>query len=191
MPRLLSEIFLRKSGFYIVSCLYGLQKTYIAMVWQVIILYAIKGLRLYCSSSMKIKSTDSASPTSSVRRAARSKGASGSSFSAHLQGPEEAQGISGVSPLGNIDSLLSLQAMGSATDHRSKARQHGEDVLNSLEGILHDMLVGSLPISRLQNLADMMQKQRELGNLSPKMAEIIDEIETRALIELAKYESYI
>ncbi len=138
---------------------------------------------------MKIKSTDSVSSTSSTRKTGKTKSAGGATFASHLQETEEAQGVTSTSAVSNIDSLLSLQSMGSSTDRNSRARQHGEDVLNSLEGILHDLLMGGVPVSRLRNLADLMQRQREYSGVSPKMAEIIDEIETRALVELAKFES--
>ncbi|TAH37562.1 MAG: hypothetical protein EYC62_01380 [Alphaproteobacteria bacterium] len=140
---------------------------------------------------MKIKSTDSVSSSVGVRKAGKTKSAGGSSFASHLQETEETQGVMSTSAVSNVDSLLSLQAMGSSTDKNTKARQHGEEVLDVLERVLHDLLAGGVPVSRLRNLADMMQRQREYAGVSPKMLEIIDEIETRALVELAKLEAYL
>jgi hypothetical protein len=138
---------------------------------------------------MKIKSTDTVSSAGGVKKTAKTKSAGGVSFSSHLQEAEEAQAVVSTSAIGGIDSILSLQSMGSSTDGNSKARQYGTDVLDVLEKILHDLLAGGVPVSRLQNLATLMQRQREYGNVNPQMLDIIDEIETRALVELAKYEA--
>lgn len=139
---------------------------------------------------MKIKSTDTVNSTSSVKKAGKTKSAGGT-FASHLTEAEESHGVVSTSAIGSIDALLSLQGMETATEGNSKARKYGENVLDALETILHDLLIGAVPISRLQNLADMMSQQREQGNVSPKMLEIIDEIEARALIELAKYEAFM
>lgn len=138
---------------------------------------------------MKIKSTDTVSSAGGVKKASKAKSASGASFSSHLQETEEAQGVISTGAIGGIDALLSLQSVGSATEGNAKARQHGTDVLDVLEKILHDLLAGGVPVSRLQNLAVLMERQREYANVSPQMLDIIDEIETRALVELAKYEA--
>jgi hypothetical protein len=136
---------------------------------------------------MKIKSNDPVGGASSVKKASRTKSAGGT-FASHLSEPEETQGVTGTSAVGSLDSILSLQGVGDATEGNRKAKQYGEDVLKSLELLLHDLLDGSIPRSHLQQLADLMQEQREFGQMSPKMQEIVEEIETRALIELAKYE---
>lgn len=138
---------------------------------------------------MKIKSTDSIGSSSGVKKPTRARGSGGASFASHLSEPEEAQSVSSTNPLSNIDSLLSLQGIGTSIDGRRRARQYGEDVLKSLEVLLHDLLMGEIPLTHLQELADLMQQQREFGDLDPKMQEIVEEIETRALVELAKYET--
>ncbi len=140
---------------------------------------------------MKIKSTDSIGSSSAVRRTGKTKPASGANFASHLSETEQAEGVVSTNAVGNIDSLLSLQALESTGGGNAKARRHGEDVLGVLQEILHDLLMGGVPAARLRNLADLMQRQRVASGVDPKMMEIIDEIETRALVELAKYEMNI
>lgn len=137
---------------------------------------------------MRIKSTDSTTPLSSVKKAGKAKASGDVSFASHLDGPSEAAEVSSTSAIGNIDSLLSLQAdeQGSAN---SRAKKYGDDVLDSLEKIFFDLLNGGVPVSRLRNLAELMQRQREYAGVDSGMLDIIDEIETRALVELAKYEA--
>jgi hypothetical protein len=138
---------------------------------------------------MKIKSTDSLTSASSVRKAGKAKAASGSSFATHLEEASEAQGVTGTAAVGNIDSILSLQAEENSLNPNGRAKKYGNEVLDNLDKILLDILAGGVPINRLRQLADLMQRQREYAGVDGKMLDLIDEIETRALVELAKFEA--
>jgi hypothetical protein len=140
---------------------------------------------------MRIKSTDNTSSTSSVKKAGKAKASSGASFASHLDAPAEAQEVTSTNAVGSIDSLLSLQAEETGGNANSRAKRYGADVLDSLEKILLDLLAGGVPVSRLRQLAELMRRQREYAGVDANMLDIIDEIETRALVELAKYEASI
>jgi hypothetical protein len=60
-------------------------------------------------------------------------------------------------------------------------------MLDRLEDIRHGLLMGAIPRDRLQELAAAVRRQREAID-DPRLVEILDEIELRARVELAKLE---
>ena len=58
-------------------------------------------------------------------------------------------------------------------------------MLDNLEEIRLGLLLGTIPVSRLEQLAQLVRAQREQVN-DPKLTAILDEIELRAAVELAK-----
>jgi len=63
--------------------------------------------------------------------------------------------------------------------------QRGADILDKLEEIRRDILAGAVPRDRLENLAQSL-RQRRVQVSDPRLIEIIDEIELRAAVEIAK-----
>jgi hypothetical protein len=67
-----------------------------------------------------------------------------------------------------------------------KARQRAGDILDQLDELRHGLLMGTLNRRQLENLARMVRARR--GSVTdPRLAEVLDQIELRAEIELAKY----
>jgi hypothetical protein len=73
-------------------------------------------------------------------------------------------------------------------DERRKAmRRRAEDVLGELDELRHGLLIGALSRSQLTRLKTMIGARRaQLADSG--LDEILDEIELRAAVELAKYE---
>lgn len=90
--------------------------------------------------------------------------------------------------VGGIDALLALQAVEDPTFARKKAVKRGHDLLDGLERIKTDLLVGQISESRLDNMLNLVTKAR--GNLDPSLDSIIDDIELRVRVELAKFNKY-
>lgn len=137
---------------------------------------------------MKISRTG-LSGTSPLRRTERRGGGNSSAFAEHLSGrPEtpEAQGVRGTRSAGGVDSLLSVQEMGDALEQESQARQRAEDLLESLDDLRHGLLCGTLSRHQLEKLGRLVRARR-VEVKDPKLLEILDQIELRAEIELAKY----
>ena len=62
----------------------------------------------------------------------------------------------------------------------------GENIIEQLEQIRHDVLVGAIPVKRLTNLAQALRDRN--SNISdPRLLSLIREIELRAEVEIAKY----
>jgi len=89
--------------------------------------------------------------------------------------------------VGAVDSILALQEVPDSVDKRSRGllRQHGEDLLMRLDELRVSILAGAVPKERLTQLAHRLRQKRQQCD-DPKLNEIIDEIELRAEVEIAK-----
>ena len=125
--------------------------------------------------------------SSTVRRV--SKGASGASSTFQVSDPGEVRGqvVSGPGPIGALDSILMLQGLDDSTDGRSRGVKHGEDLLDMLDQVRDGLLAGGVPRATLNRLAAAVTKRQEQFN-DPKLQDVLDEIELRAHVELAKLE---
>ncbi|MGH6662801.1 MAG: flagellar assembly protein FliX [Rhodospirillales bacterium] len=88
---------------------------------------------------------------------------------------------------GAVDSVFALQEVPDAVDRRSRGllRQHGEDLLSRLDELRISILAGAVPKERLTQLAQRLRQKRQESD-DPKLNEIIEEIELRAEVEIAK-----
>ena len=63
--------------------------------------------------------------------------------------------------------------------------QNGEDILDPLKGLRLSLLAGSVPKNKVVGIARLMRAQRQAPD-DPRLNKIIDEIELRAEVEIAK-----
>ena len=70
-------------------------------------------------------------------------------------------------------------------EQRQRRAARGTDLLDRLEEVRRGLLTGSIPKSRLQELAQLVREKRERG-ADPLISRLLDEIELRAEVELAK-----
>lgn len=130
-----------------------------------------------------------------LRRVARSTNGKATEFAHHLSSGESSgdedqaaapSALSGPAAVGAVDSLLSLQEVGDAATGRSRGLQRANDLLDHLDEIRYGLLMGGLSRESLQDLARSVRQQRATVS-DPRLGEILDEIELRAAVELAKY----
>lgn len=95
--------------------------------------------------------------------------------------------MGGTAPLTSVNSLLSLQELPTATEGKARAVQHAEGLIEHLEAIRHGLLLGQISKQRLARIVKALETQRE-KNLDPMLVHIINDIELRAKVELAKLE---
>ena len=136
---------------------------------------------------MKIDPTHVTRPTPAVRRSERGAPARGGEFLRHLEGGSTAGGVSANSPLGTVDALLALQEVDDPVSGRQRAAQRADDILDRLDELRHGLLDGTIPQESLAQLAQLARQRRETVS-DPRLHEILDEIELRAKVEIAKYE---
>jgi len=98
-----------------------------------------------------------------------------------------AMGASSVNAVGSLEALMALQEVGGPLERRRRAVGRAGSILAALEGIKLDLLEGRLTAGAMQALARAVREQRSLTD-DPRLESLLDEIETRAAVELAKLE---
>jgi hypothetical protein len=84
-----------------------------------------------------------------------------------------------------IDALLALQAVEDPLFAKKKAVRRGQSLLGVLEEIKADLLVGHVGEGRLNQLMALISQARQQS--VPGLDSLIDDIELRARVELAKF----
>jgi hypothetical protein len=89
--------------------------------------------------------------------------------------------------IARVDALLAAQSVEDPTARAAKkrVRQRGNDILQELEKIRMAMLGGTLTVGHMIDIADVVSSHREKIS-DPVLTAIIDEIDLRAQVELAK-----
>ena len=98
-----------------------------------------------------------------------------------------AQIVAGPGPIAALDSILALQDMGDASDGRSKGLAHGEQLLDILDSVRDGLLAGGISRATLNCLAVAVTRRHDVF-ADPKLQDVLDQIELRAHVELAKLE---
>lgn len=126
-------------------------------------------------------------PRSSAKRRAGATSASGSgAFAKALAGTvSQSPEAAAAAPVQTINALLALQEVDDATQHPSRGRRRAEDILDRLEDLRLSLVFGTVSLERLERLADLLAQRDETID-DPQLSEIINEIEIRAAVELAK-----
>ena len=139
---------------------------------------------------MKIERTSSVG-SSPVKRSDRSQKSDSGKFAKQVGGEHTSSPdpVSGVAPVQGVDALLAVQEVDALTSdgRNSRGRQWAGEVLDRLEAIRLGLLAGGIPASELRNIANLVASQRESVS-DPGLQNILDDIELRARVELAKYE---
>lgn len=103
-------------------------------------------------------------------------------------GGEAATRVAQSAPLAataGIDAILALQAAGGPLEGRKKAVRRGLTLLDTLEEIKADLLLGQVAPGRLDALMSTLGAYRERS--LPQLDTVLDEIELRVRVELAKF----
>ena len=100
---------------------------------------------------------------------------------------ETAAPLNATQQIAYVDALLAVQG---AEDPGAKAskgrmRQRGMGLLDQLERIRNAIVLGNLTVGHLLNIADVVASHREQID-DAQMTSILDEIDLRAQIEIAK-----
>mgnify|MGYP003835720435 FL=1 len=142
---------------------------------------------------MKVSGSKAAGAGAASRK--KSSGTSGGSGFADamrsLDSSGDAGGAAGVRSAGAVsalDALLALQQSGDALDSPKKAAMlRAKSMLEQLEAVRDGLLSGQLSPARLQQLVGLLDQQREMID-DPELSSVLDEIDLRARVELAKLE---
>ncbi len=100
---------------------------------------------------------------------------------------EGAQAAGGMAPVGALESILVVQEVPDALGGPSKGIlvRYGDQLLDHLDAIRLEILSGAISKEKLANLAQMLRQKRQTCD-DPRLNAIIDEIELRVEVEVAK-----
>lgn len=118
-------------------------------------------------------------------RSSAGRGSSGVAFEIG-QGAQaqEARPTASIAAATSLDALLALQAVEDPLHRRRKAARRGNQLIDTLEGLRGDLLVGRMAEGRLNQLMAVLSQARERSE--PGLDALLDDIELRARVELAK-----
>jgi hypothetical protein len=139
---------------------------------------------------MKVTGTGGLSRTSGAKPAAGAAGGGGFSISGASapQAPAAPAGVAGVGGVMGVEALLALQDVESSTERKRRSVSRASRLLDELDGLKIALLGGELSQTQLERLGRAIREQRAATE-DPKLEGLLDEIETRAAVELAKLEA--
>jgi hypothetical protein len=103
-------------------------------------------------------------------------------------GPAQAAGVATPATVMGVDALLTLQDIGGPLERRKRAVGRGGRLLDVLDRLKIALLAGELSTADLERLQRTLTEQRPATG-DPRLEDLLDEIETRAAVELAKLQA--
>ena len=126
---------------------------------------------------------------------ARRKGKTSKGKGSFAENLRETQGSAGGSmaqesgSISGAEAILTAQNVGDFVDdapRRKRLTEFADDILDRLDELRSGILLGEFPKDQLAELAQRL-RQKRLQSADPELNEIIQEIELRAEVEVAKY----
>lgn len=140
---------------------------------------------------MKVSGVGNAAGPSQTRKAGKADKTASGSFARQLgegaEAVDEAATVDAPAAVASVDALLAAQAVAGDLEQEVRRRliRRGDEILDRLDELRHALLMGSVPKERLIQLAQMVRSRRD-AVADPRLATLLDEIELRAEVELAK-----
>lgn len=145
---------------------------------------------------MKIGNVGQSKGIDSSKRKKGVSGANGGAFADQLRSaggsesaaPAETNVVDNAQPVEGVDALLAMQEVGDATEEKARRQgvKYGEDLLERLNALQDALLMGAISKNTLMDMAHKLRQGR-VKFTDPRLNEVLDEIELRVEIEIAKY----
>jgi Class II flagellar assembly regulator len=97
-----------------------------------------------------------------------------------------AGGVSGLSGVGGISSLIGLQEVDDAAQRESKGKKRAQMLLDEMEDLRLALACGTMTRGQLLRLSAAIQSEKGKAD-DPRLNDILDDVDLRARVELAKY----
>ena len=138
---------------------------------------------------MKVSGPGSAGPASGAGRAKGASGGEGFRLpSVASAGPAAAAGPAGpVASVSGLSALLALQETGGPLERRRRAVSRAGRILDVLDEVKLALVSGELSLGQLERLTRAVREERAATE-DAALEGVLNEIETRAAVELAKLE---
>ncbi len=96
-----------------------------------------------------------------------------------------AASVRSAAPLATLDAILALQQEDHPSERRRRSARRGREILDGLDGLKAVLLTGRVPATELGRVVRGLTDRRESSG-DPELDAIVDAIELRARVELAK-----
>ena len=137
---------------------------------------------------MKVTGPSGPASTTGARPAPASSAAPGFQISTQaVSTPAGVTAAASVNALSSLEALMALQEVGGPLERRRRAVWRADKILGALEGLKIELLEGALNPAVLESLTRAVREQRSMTD-DPKLEDLLDQVETRAAVELAKLE---
>jgi hypothetical protein len=134
----------------------------------------------------KIDGLGSVRTTQPVKRANKTSATGTTTFAKHLDEDGEPAATTSVGGTNSVSGVLGIQEVDDALAHASRGKLRAEDILDRLDDLRLQLLAGGISREKLLQLSRVVHARRSEIN-DPKLAGILDEIDLRAQVELAKH----
>jgi len=135
----------------------------------------------------KIEGTGPVRTAQQIRRAMKTSGPKGTSFSQQVDDAHETASSQGVSSTSSVMGVLGVQEIDDALAQASRGKMRALDILDRLEDLRIELLSGAISREKLTELSQVVSARRAEVT-DPRLAEVLDQIDLRAQVELAKYD---
>jgi MoaA/NifB/PqqE/SkfB family radical SAM enzyme len=122
-----------------------------------------------------------------VKPSSGNRGVKSSNFDSLLISEQKIDAVASTNRISSVDAVVSMQEITDDNKDERGAKNRANLILDKLEDIRMGLLLGEIPKSNLEELSKVLKVARE-NSVDAKLLEIIDDIELRAKIELAKLE---
>jgi len=116
----------------------------------------------------------------------KTDGSTDSGFATHLETGSETAAAATLGGVGALDGALLLQEAGDPLDERQESERHGSRLLAHLDQLRMDLLLGTVSVGQLRQMQHTLDRERP-AVIAPDMQNILDDIELRVRVELAKF----
>lgn len=142
---------------------------------------------------MKISQSGSGAPAGRSQKTGKAgqTGVAGA-FRQHIDDGDASspKAATGAAPLAALSSLLAIQEVPDALTGKKRAVLHGATLLDELKELQIGLVQGWVSEDSLRGLAHMLDQPRPAID-DPGLNQVLDDIELRAAVELAKIEKAI
>jgi hypothetical protein len=135
------------------------------------------------TTAMRIGQSFGPAAVGARRNVERSSGSAG--FAERIGGRPVGAAAAGLAPLTSLAGILAVQEVDEPLTGRRRARQRGDQLLDALDELKLALLDGKLPPGKLRALQSLASAQRGRAD-DPALQAVLDEIELRTAVELAK-----
>ena len=122
-----------------------------------------------------------------IKPSSGSRSVKSSNFDSLLISEQKIDPVASTNRISSVDAVVGMQEITDDNKDERGAKNRANLILDKLEDIRMGLLLGEIPKSNLEELSKVLQVARE-NSVDSKLLEIIDDIELRAKIEIAKLE---